>query len=290
MEHKEIKEQTEVKNKYERIKKRTFEIIQVGEAKDFASRCFDMALIVLIGVNVGLLIISTFDSAQKYMTEIRAIEYFSTFLFTIEYILRIWTSDLLYPRNRKTESAVDFIFSPFGIIDLLAILPYYIPAVFPTGFVAMRSLRAVRILRLFRVNRHYDSLMIIARVVRKKKGQLVSSLFIILVMMIAASLMMFQTEHEAQPEVFDNILTSMWFVVANVSTTGYGDVYPITALGKILSMLMTFLGIGLVAIPTGIISAGFVEQMAEAKRMEEHERRKVQEEKQYCPYCGKKLD
>ncbi len=278
-------------SKLKKIKRRIFQIIQVGETKDFISRSFDFILIFFILLNVIIMIAETYAIPQELLGMFNIIERVSVTFFTIEYLLRLWTSDLLYRRRRRLESLADFAFSPFGIIDLLAILPYYLPELFPSGMIALRALRAVRILRLFRINKYYDSLAVIALIVKKKRGQLMSSLFIIIVMMLASALTMYSVEHEAQPAVFDNACTSIWFVVSNISTIGFGDIYPITFLGRALSILITFLGIGLVAIPTGIISAGFVEQISIAKRAEEHERKRKQaEEKHYCPYCGKKLD
>lgn len=280
-------EVTEHKN----IKQRTFEIIQVGEKTDFISRFFDFALIFLIILNVAIMLVETYDISEQTKLIFHSLESICVVIFTIEYALRVWTSDILYPRRSKTASIIDFVKSPMGLIDLLAILPYYLPFFFPTGFMALRAIRAIRILRLFRINRYYDSLAVIGRVIKKKKGQLLSSLFIILVMMTASALIMYNVEHRAQPEKFDNAFTSIWFVVSNISTIGFGDIYPITIPGRVLSIIITFMGIGLVAIPTGIISAGFIEQVAEAKKVEEHKHKKQQDsERHFCPYCGKKLD
>ena len=153
-----------------------------------------------------------------------------------------------------------------GVIDLLSFLPFFLPVFFPAGAVAFRMFRLVRILRLFRVGAYYDSLNVITEVLRAKKSQLLSSCFIILTLMLAASLCMYSLEHEAQPEVFSNAFSGIWWAVSTLLTVGYGDIYPVTAAGKAFSIVLTFLGVGLVAIPTGIISAGFVEQYAAIKR------------------------
>jgi NhaP-type Na+/H+ and K+/H+ antiporters with a unique C-terminal domain len=140
---------------------------------------------------------------------------------------------------------------------------------FPVGAVAFRIFRIIRIFRLFRINTYYDSLNAITEVLSKKRQQLASSVFIILVLMLASSLCMYSVEHEAQPEVFRNAFSGLWWSVSTLLTVGYGDIYPITTLGKILGIVITFLGVGMVAIPTGIISAGFVEQYS---RMQNSER------------------
>lgn len=131
---------------------------------------------------------------------------------------------------------------------------------------AFRMVRIVRIFRLFRINYYFDSLSVITAVLRNRKQQLMSSVFIISVLMIASSLCMYSIEHEAQPEVFSNAFSGIWWAASSLLTVGYGDIYPITTLGKVFGIFITFLGVGVVAIPTGIISAGFVEQYAEMKR------------------------
>ena len=157
-----------------------------------------------------------------------------------------------------------------GLVDLLSFLPYYLPIFFPAGAVAFRMFRVVRIFRLFRINAYYDSLNVITEVIASKRQQLVSSVFIILVLMLASSLCMYSLEHEAQPEVFTNAFSGIWWSVSTLLTVGYGDIYPITAMGKMFSIVITFLGVGMVAIPTGIISAGFVDQYSRIKRLSEY--------------------
>lgn len=155
-------------------------------------------------------------------------------------------------------------------MDLLSFLPYYMPFFFPSGAVAFRMFRVVRIFRLFRINAYYDSLNVITQVLTSKAQQLLSSVFIILVLMTASSLCMYSLEHDAQPQVFSNAFSGIWWAVSTLLTVGYGDIYPITTLGKIFGILITFLGVGMVAIPTGIISAGFVDQYSRIKRISEY--------------------
>ena len=157
-----------------------------------------------------------------------------------------------------------------GIVDLLSFLPYYLPVFWPGGAVAFRMIRIARIFRLFRINAYYDSLNVITEVINGKKQQLLSSVFIILVLMIASSLCMYSLEHEAQPEVFTNAFSGIWWATSTLLTVGYGDIYPITVMGKVFGIIISFLGVGMVAIPTGIISAGFVDQYATIKRREEY--------------------
>lgn len=115
---------------------------------------------------------------------------------------------------------------------------------------------------------------------------MLSSVFVVIILMIIAAVLMYNVENAAQPEVFSNAFTSLWWAVATFTTVGYGDIYPITVLGKILSGVIALLGIGLVAVPTGIISSGFMEQIEEEKNNQNNENDK----KEYCPYCGHKLE
>ena len=131
-------------------------------------------------------------------------------------------------------------------------------------------LRIIRIFRLFRINAYYDSLNVITEVIISKKQQLMSSVFIILVLMISSSLCMYSLENKAQPEVFTNAFSGIWWAASTLLTVGYGDIYPVTTMGKIFGIFIAFLGVGMVAIPTGIISAGFVDQYSRIKRMSEY--------------------
>ncbi|MBQ9064113.1 MAG: ion transporter [Blautia sp.] len=237
-------------------KKRIFDIIQIGNVSDIPSRAFDIFLVIVILLNITVMVLQTFDGLKRFDPLFNTIENVTIFIFIIEYILRIWTADYLYPQKDRGHAVLSFIFSFDGIVELLTILPFF----FLSGFVAFRMLRVVRIFHLFRINANYDSFNAITSVLYEKRNQLVSSLFIILVLMLAASLFMYSAEHEAQPDVFENAFSGIWWSVSTLLTVGYGDIYPITFTGKVLAIIIAFLGVAAVAVPTGIISAGFVEQ------------------------------
>lgn len=246
-------------------KRRIFDIIQIGSFDDLPSRIFDHVLVVLILINLMLAIADTFDEMAPYSGMMSRIEGVTVVFFTVEYALRVWTAEFLYKDYSKVGAALRFVFSFYGIVDLLSFLPFYLPVFFPTGVVAFRMFRVVRILRLFRINAYYDALSVITNVLYKKRDQLMSSMFIILVLMISSSLCMYSLEHQAQPDVFENAFSGIWWSMSTLLTVGYGDIYPITLAGKVLGIIITFLGVGMVAIPTGIISAAFVEQYAMLK-------------------------
>lgn len=261
-------------------KKRIFEIIQIGKETDMISRLFDFTIVLAILLNLGLALFSTFDLSNGYNETMHIIELVSVILFTIEYGVRVWTADYLYPHVSKGKARFKYMVSFTGLIDILSFFPFYLPFFFPNGTIAFRMFRIIRILRLFQINNYYDSLTIITDVLKSKRQQLFSSIFIVLILMTAASLLMYNLEHAAQPDVFNNAFSAFWWASSSLLTVGYGDIYPITTGGKLFGMIITFLGVGMVAIPTGILSAGFVEQLTVIQEKDRGA---------YCPHCGKKL-
>lgn len=253
------------------FRKRIFHVIQIGDKRDFVSKFFDYFIVFVILLNLGVVIYDTFDSSIQYKTILDMVELVTLIIFVIEYILRLWTADLLYPKESRGQALAHFIFSFYGLIDLFTFLPYFMPFMFPSGVVAFRMLRVIRIFQLFKINKQYDAFNVITDVLNDKKNQIFSSVCLIFVMMIAASLCMYSLEHEAQPEIFCNAFSGMWWSVSTILTVGYGDIYPITIAGKIMAIILAFLGVGLVAIPTGIISAGFVEQYTKIKNLAEYQ-------------------
>lgn len=251
-------------------KKRIFDIIQIGFDEDWQSRTFDLIIMFLILLNLFIAIFATFDASKPYMGILSTIEFWTVIAFAVEYGLRIWTAEYLYPKLSRGRAVWHYLTSFNGIIDMLAVVPYFLPIVFPSGIVAFRMFRVVRIFRLFRVNAYYDSLNVIGDVINSKKDQILSSVFIILVLMTASSLFMYSLESTAQPDVFTNAFSGFWWAVSTLLTVGYGDIYPITPAGRIFGIIITFLGVGMVAIPTGILSAGFVEQYTRVKKLSDY--------------------
>ncbi len=245
-----------MKNGCQGRKRRIFDIIQLGNVSDWPSRIFDYFLVAVIIANILAMFLETFDELSKYKLLFDAIENITVLVFCVEYALRLWTAEYLYPDKTKTEAVWRFMISYDGVVEILTILPFF----FLSGAVAFRMLRVVRIFHLFRINANYDSFNIITSVLKEKRNQILSSLFIVLILMLASSLCMYSVEHEAQPDKFRNALSGMWWSVSALLTVGYGDVYPVTSIGRALAVIISFLGVGAVAIPTGIISAGFVEQ------------------------------
>ena len=254
-------------------RKRLFEILEVGNDLDHVSRAYDFLNAFTIILNLVVSIMSTYESMRtRYGDALLIIEEITVAFFCVDFILRVFTARFLYVDENLTEgqSVKKYMLSLLGIVDILSWLPYYLPFFFPAGTVAFRMIRIVRIFRLFRINAYHDSLSVISSVIYGKRQQLISSVFIILVLMLGSSLCMYSLEHEAQPEVFSNAFSGIWWAASTLLTVGYGDIYPITTLGKIFGIFITFLGVGMVAIPTGIISAGFVDQYTNIKNRNDY--------------------
>lgn len=257
--------------KWEKRRKRLFEIVEIGSNYDAVCWGYDFLNTFTILLNLAVSILYTFDQMeQQYGSLLLGLERFTVAFFAVDFLLRVLTARYLYPDVSPLRALGKYLLSFSGIVDMLSFIPYYMPFFFPSGAVAFRMLRIIRIFRLFRINAYYDSLNVITEVIVGKKQQLLSSVFIILVLMLSSSLCMYSLENKAQPEVFTNAFSGIWWAASTLLTVGYGDIYPVTTMGKIFGIFIAFLGVGMVAIPTGIISAGFVDQYSRIKRMSEY--------------------
>jgi voltage-gated potassium channel len=253
---------------WNQIKKRLFSMVSVGVVDEPINQDYDVISTGALIINLVAAIMNTYDNlAIKYGGTFAIVEKITVAFFAIDFILRMITATELYPGVKTVKAVGKYVFSFAGIVDWLSFLPYYLPVFFPSGAAVFRMFRVVRILRLFRINAYYDSLNVITEVLSSKKQQLMSSVFIIVILMIASSLCMYSVEHVAQPDVFQNAFSGIWWAASTLLTVGYGDIYPVTTLGKFFGILIAFLGVGMVAIPTGIISAGFVEQYTRLKEL-----------------------
>ena len=230
-------------------KKRIFDIIQIGRREDFISRAFDIFIVLVILANIAVLFMETFDSLKPYEAIFKGIETVTVAIFCVEYFLRIWTAEFLYPDKTRGKAIFRFVFSFDGMVDLFTILPFF----FLSGFVVFRMLRVVRIFHLFRINAYYDSFHVITSVLYEKRNQIISSVFIIFVLMLSSSLCMYSAEHEAQPEVFNNAFSGIWWSISTILTVGYGDIYPVTVLGRGMAIIISLLGVGVVSVTVGAL-------------------------------------
>ncbi len=256
--------------KFNRVRAKLFNMVSTGVIDEPINKFYDFLSIVALALNLFAAFAITFDYMEEhYKGLLLVIEAVTTFFFAIDYVLRLITSKELYPKLSEPKAALRYIFSFSGIIDMLSFVPYYLPVFFPAGSAVFKMFRIARILRLFRINSYYDQLNVITEILVSKSQQLLASVFIIIILMMASSLCMYSVEHDAQPDVFQNAFSGIWWSASTLLTVGYGDIYPVTMMGKILGILISFLGVGMVAIPTGIISAGFVEQYQKLKTVGE---------------------
>lgn len=244
---------------------RLYEILERARPTDKVSRVFDLVLVSLVVANaLAFTLESVPELEAKYGVFFRWFEVFSVAFFTVEYVLRLWVITRSQAYRHPFWGRIRYIFTPMAIIDLLAILPFYLSGlVFDLRF--LRILRAFRIFRLIKLVRYVRALAIIQKVLYSKKEELVLSLIIMLTTLFFAASLMYVAEHDDQPDKFVSIPHTMWWSVATLTTVGYGDVYPITELGKFLGGAISIIGVAIFALPAGIFASGFSEEAQAAK-------------------------
>lgn len=256
-------------------------VYQLLDAQDGGrglERVFDGVILGLVLLNATAVVLGSVKSLYAaYRPVLVGLEVVSVYLFTLEYGLRVWASVEDRRFREPVRGRLRFMRTPLALIDLLAILPFYLSL----AGIDLRILRLLRLFRLLKVARYVRALGVIGQVVRRKRAELLVTTGLIGLLLVLVSSLMYYVESEAQPDKFGSIPETMWWGVATLTTVGYGDVYPITVLGKILSSVIAVLGLGLFALPTGILAAGFSEQLAQ--------QRTPAESPAYCPHCGHKL-
>jgi voltage-gated potassium channel len=215
---------------------------------NISSKIFDITIQIVIILSILAFSIETIpDLQQSTRDDLNIFEIFSVAIFTIEYIIRIYTA----------EKRWSYIFSFYGLIDLLSILPFYL-----AFFIDLRSLKAFKLFRLFRLfklTKYNKTLDKFQKAIANAKEEFILFLVLTLIMFYLSSVGIYYFEHEAQPKVFSSIFDSMWWAVATLTTVGYGDVYPVTVGGKIFTTFMLLVGLGIVGIPAGIVAAALTE-------------------------------
>lgn len=264
---------------YESLKKRVYEAVEcytpAGEGASVVDR-FDRFIMAMIVANVFAVMLETVDwIGRPYAAYFRAFEIFSVAVFTAEYALRIWSCTVDPRYAGAFRGRLRFALTPMAVIDLLAIIPFYLEFL-PFDLRFVRSLRLFRLFRVFKLARYAASLRTFDNVLRAKREELLISLFVLVVLLVFASSAMYYAENEAQPEKFTSIPAAMWWGAAALTTVGYGDVFPVTAFGQLLGAVIAILGIGLFALPTGILASGFAEEIQKRRRRQSA----------LCPHCG----
>jgi len=265
---------------YSKIKHRVWEILENTKQDDKIGRIDDVFLMPLIVINIIAVIAGSIKSIEiEYKVLLDNIEFYSVIIFTLEYSLRMWSCNSDRRYSGRYFGRFLYLITPLAIIDLVAVLPFFLP-LFIADLRIIRMFRLFRIFRAAKAARYVSSLALIGRVFKSKKEELIITSVILLMLLLFASSLMYYIESTAQPDKFTDIPTTMWWAVATLTTVGYGDVYPVTGMGKIIASIVAILGIGFFALPTGILGAGFIEEFQKSKKKLEN---------YICPHCGKSI-
>ncbi len=312
-----------------------FDVIDNEVTSDWRSQTVDGLIMFLIVLSLASTVAESFQYMRdNYDAYFDIFENITLFLFSSEYLLRVWTADYKYPNisNNRWASRWAFATSGSGVIDFAAIFPLFMNLLVPTFFDLdlrfIRILKVTRMLRVLKLSSFTRSVMVVGDVFYEKRYELGVTLFTTFIVMLVASTMMYYVEHDAPYNLengkFTNIISTMWWSVATLTTVGYGDIYPVTPWGQFVGSIIAVLGLGIVALPTAIIGAAFIEKiekqqeelrLEEEKKMiqdaiEEAEQHKINGTKPddfansaqhdkcmlrfghefiFCPYCGKNL-
>jgi voltage-gated potassium channel len=249
-------------------------------------KVINVFIIVLIILNVAAVIIETVDEIHiKYKTFFYYFDLISVIIFTIEYVLRVWSSNHEEKYKHSVWGRLKYMVSAGALIDLIAILPFFLPLILGVkiDLRELRMLRLLRVLRLFRLTAYTTAAHMIANVFKKRAKELAISFVLAIFLIIIASCIMYFAEHLTPSEKetkFSSIPATIWWAVVTLTTTGYGDMYPLTAWGKAMASIIMLAGVAFFAIPAGILSAGFQEEFRKNRALKTHR----------CPHCGESID
>jgi voltage-gated potassium channel len=259
----------------ESLSELTFRIMQNAKLGDDSSRFFDYALSGLIIVNTITVMLETVpELMNQYGTWLLAADTFFALFFTAEYLLRLWSVTSTRKYSAPFMGRLRFALTPLVLIDLLAILPFFLPLFLPFNLNVLRAIRLLRLIRILKIYRYSDALQAFFRVIVLKKRLLAASLLILAIGLVFSSTIIYYAEHAAQPHAFGSIPSSLWWATITLSTVGYGDVVPITPLGRLFGALVALMGIGIFAIPAGILASGFTRVSVQLARQKELAKRK----------------
>jgi len=251
---------------YSKLRKNAYQLLEEEHPESKISRQINVFLICLIIANVtAVMLESDSEISQRYATEFAFFEVISVIIFSIEYVLRVWscTESQRFNHPSRLKARIRYMITPVALIDFIAIAPFYISLLFA---IDLRYLRLLRVLRLLKLTHYFKSFNIFLTVIAKEFKSIIGVILMMIVLIIVAASLMYTLENEAQPEVFSNIPQSIWWSVVTMTTVGYGDVTPITALGRVVAAFIMLIGVGLVALPAGMLAARFGDELRERKR------------------------
>ena len=282
----------EIRKPNESIRKKLFHLLEPGSSTTGLSFFIDVFIAALILINIMSLIINTLPNLPPGITQVlNWIELSSVIFFTIEVVLRWWVH-VEHPKAKIHDFPRLYVFlTPFAVIVILAVAPFYI-IIFTQ--LNLKYLFLLRLFRLLKLVRYFKSLQLIGRVFATKSHELLISLFFTLTLLISISFLIYYVEGPHQPDVFGSVPDAMWWGIVTLTTVGYGDVVPITVAGKILGGCIALLGVGLFALPAGILASGFSTELEKMTQEAASKRNEISDtclegSWQYCPHCGKSL-
>jgi voltage-gated potassium channel len=269
---------------YEKIQEQVYVLLE-SQADDNKARKFVIHfLVVMILLNVIVVILETkHEFFIEHASFFHAFDFFTVIIFTVEYGLRVWVCVRNPLYSSPVNGRIRFALSPFALVDLIAITPFYLPLIIPIEFRLLRMLRLLRVFRVLELGRYSHAFDTFVDVLRSKKEELVIGVIIATIILILSSSALFFVENETQPVKFASIPDAMWWAVITLTTVGYGDVYPMTVPGKIIGALVAISAIGLIAFPAGLFASGFAESI-------QKRRKRKTDKKIICPQCGAEFD
>lgn len=248
------------------LRSKVFQVLEHDLYATPISRLINLFLIALIAANVFAVVLESEPAiSDKYGDWFYYFELVSVTIFTCEYLLRVWCciDKVKYKGLSSVRARIRYIISPISLIDLIAILPFFISLFIN---IDLRYLRLLRVMRLMKLTHHFSGFNVFITVVSKEAKSIAIAVMVMLFLIIIAASLMYTLENQQQPEVFGSILHSLWWAVVTMTTVGYGDVTPITNLGKVVATFIMLLGVGLVALPAAILAARFGEELRERKQ------------------------
>lgn len=261
------------------IRPRIAEILDPSHEGDLLSRCFNIFIIALILLNVIAVILESVNRfAEIYHTFFKWFEFISVVIFSVEYGLRLWTC-VERPQYEGLKGRLRYIFTPLALVDLIAILPFYLPMIVPFDLRFLRILRLVRVFRILKLAKYSQSINLLGRVLVNKKEELIITLSGALILLVIVSSLIYFIENNAQPGVFSSIPAAMWWSIGATTRLGPGPINPITDLGMVFGSMVAILGLGVFALPAGILASGLIEEIKHKPSGPTT-----------CPNCGNKLD
>lgn len=263
----------------------------------------------LISINVMIVMLETVHGvADRFGGVFQVVEFVSIVIFVCEYFLRVWSAVEIPMYRHPIWGRLRYAFSLYALIDLVAIIPFFLPHLLgDVDLVFLRGLRLLRLMTVLKLGRYSKSLSMMIRVYRQKRDDILVSMAVIMLILLLSSSLMYYLEHTAQPDAFPNMFAALWWGMVALTTVGYGDVYPITVLGKICASIISLLGIGLVALPSGLLVAGFIDELQSRRQgdgdtaVEDEgvesgvesgvklDAESMEGEFNFCPHCGRRL-